>query len=692
MPPRFAKRRKLSAAALTPPAEQPATVVDTSDKNFLIDKHRYTKGRIVPNRQTQQSFEASDPPLCLRYGSHYIRTTFLLDRSALRQRCSREEAALLKMYDELCQQYYDAVDWQINESAFQSCRLSKNDEMIARRRRRSTENRYQLPEDSPTTRSDDKQIRCDAHVQNRGRKRVLVAFSGGISSMSALWHCLEQDYDVVLCYACGALVRSADAKQNAREIECLLRILQYARKNDGTLLFDCLAEPGSGVRTLSRQQILQRIRIVEVPQTSYVLPAQADNIPIWQTAINAEGLRMKAHPQSYLLLYRTLLNVAQSMRCDTLCLGLYGDAVRLLRAAETFWSAKVYKHKLLVPFSTRIEAMSSFQHAALRSWQVWKGYFEKKETGVEMDTGSVWRTAGPALMPNAAHYVSTCTVENDGDHTNAENVLLTAQKLALERIECIMKQEAEEELRKIDNAAIKGIEMRKKRAVEPYQHPLFLQTVLEEKAKLLCGRELDNIVPFHFCNDCLDCRPWRNCNVESCRKNDDSKLLCWQNLAAEYIQRLMDAQSRTQVNQRALIKVAGSAESDSASSQTKKRKRDESSTPSTDASSKVVEDLSIEARKSKTAVDEDDFDDDFDEDHEEEDDDDDKEESQDEDTQNANDDEEADPEDEVCNDDHVHMDDEEDEEDDAAIDDDDDNDINSHEETEDAADDDSDFY
>lgn len=580
MPPRVNKRRKIATQSSVTAEETESKQIDRQENDsFLIEKHRYTKGRLATNERVENAKKKSESPLCLRFGPHFIKTTFLMDRCNPRSYCGQEERALMQTYESLCTRYYRDVDWQVNQTALSACAMTREQKVEASRRRLHSD--PSLPGATTTTAPPNDSTSMAAAIDGinifktaeRGRKRVLISFSGGIGSMAALWWCLQQDYDVVLCYAFGALSRTPQVVENVHEIECLLRLLQYSRKKDGRLLFDCRDTPETGVHKLSRQEIMQQIRIIEIPQSAYYLSAEqeAHTTQPFAADENVLGVRLKAHPQAYLLMYRSLLNVAQSMQCHAVCLGVHGDARQLLQSAQPFFANKIFKHQLLVPFESRQETLLAFGEAATRSWQVWKSYFDQAAQGSTAGCGAdlqrgIWRTAGPALMPNAAHYVSTCATRR---YESIENILLQAQKSALEKVQCLLTENERKEQTKLDAATASGEKIRKKRAVDPFQHPLYMQLFLQEKARLVVcsnggsngsAKKDDDQRAFHFCNDCLDCLQWRHTLL-----TNKSNLIAapqWQNLASEYLSQLQAAQNKTQNNCRTIVRHDDDTECD----------------------------------------------------------------------------------------------------------------------------------
>lgn len=501
----------------------------TENKNdFLIEKHRYTKGRL----NTRVETDAVDPPLCARFGVHFIKTLFLMYRC--NENCthaSNEQIELMLQYEKTCA-IYNGVTWAVNRLAMEACSMTRAEMQNASMTEMRFDSTIPKKADEITVLHDVKSIFAGQVVQRR-RKKVLVPFSGGLSSMATLWWCLLKDYDIFLCYAFGALDNTKEITQKPGEIECLLRLLQYARKVDGTLLFDKSDCPESGVHALSRAEIAQRIRIVQVPQSTYYFSENDSSVITTRQPYcdNIVGSRsVKAHPQSYLLFYRQMITVAQSLDCSGIAMGMHGDAKELLTAAQPFF-AKLYQHDLIAPFQTRTEALVAFQEAAEKSWQVWKSYFDQKDTV----SHGVWQTAGPALMPNAAHYVSTCTAI---DRLSREEILFQAQTAALERVQAMMAEEIEREQAKFDAAVARGEKIRKKRAPDPFQHAKYLEFFLEEKARLAC----DSGKLFHFCNNCIDCWQWREIVTAWSSTKKVQVAPQWQNLLNEYVARLHKSQ------------------------------------------------------------------------------------------------------------------------------------------------------
>jgi len=518
--------------------EAPETVKEEQQAvpaTFLIEKHRYTKGRI--NTRVAQDDDAAPPPLCSRFGPHYIKTTFLLDCSNRRAHATIEERNLWQEYDRLCA-FYRGVDWQVNKTAMEACAMTVAECRLAAASKRQQGNATSTtvePAAAMIPIEENVKGAFDAHVAVRRRKRVLVPFSGGLSSMATLWWCLLQDYDVYLCYAFAALDATPTIAEKPAEIECLLRLLQYARTRDGTLLFDRRDQPEAGVHQLTRAEISERIRIVQVPQSAYNLP-NGIGIDIRNQepfASDVQGERCKAHPQAYLLLYRHLITVAASLQCTGIAMGMHGDARQLLTSASKFF-AQVYAHDLQMPFASRTEALVCFQEAATQSWHVWKSYFLRREQQEDID--GVWQTCGPALMPNTSHYVSTCS---NPARPALQDVLLQAQLAAFDRVQCLIADEAEKEQGKIDAALARGEKLRKKRAPDPLQHTQYLAIFMEEKARLL-SKAPPGL--FHFCNQCLDCAQWREITAVWERGGAARRIAPqWQNLFCEYLARIEDA-------------------------------------------------------------------------------------------------------------------------------------------------------
>lgn len=585
---------KTSAAEATTTAKKTATTavaktaLPANTNTFLIEKHRYTKGRL--NTKTEKTGE---PSLCLRFGPHYIKTTFLANGHAVRPHVPTDEANLLREYERICTIYRN-VDWQVNRAALEACSMSDEDMRRASDLRsgqrandssgRSTAMTASVAEASTAPiLCGDASLReiFDAPVVQRKRKRVLVPFSGGLSSMATLWWCLLQDYDVFLCYAFGALDNCATIAEKPAEIECLLRLLQYARTIDGRLLFDKRERPESGVHELTREEIAQRIRVVQVPQSAYYLPDRLDVSQDEPFCNDQRGARLKAHPQAYLLFYRQMTIVAQSLDCTGIALGMHGDAQQLLNAAHGVFD-KLHSHSLLMPFATRVEALVAFQEAAQQSWLVWKSFFlqqqqqqqqqppqppQQQQQSLHKDTAPqqpkqrseqansddrepdcavVWQTAGAALMPNASHYVTTCSTTS-AVRAKRDAVLQSAQNAALERVQCLLEEDLIKEQARIDAAVARGEKPRKKRAPDPFQHAQYLTFFAEELSRQQSG-ESDGKSLFHFCNRCIDCWQWRSIVAEWHATLGASAMTAvapqWQNLATEYVARIAASQQR----------------------------------------------------------------------------------------------------------------------------------------------------
>jgi hypothetical protein len=478
--------------------------------------------------------------LSARFGPHYIKTTFLMHSSCARAHATVEERELLAQYDAICNLYKD-VEWQINRAAMDACSMMSAEVQRACDRKRvaeNIENQPTLPPSHVAAVEEPTAIDFDVHVAQRRRKRVLVPFSGGLSSMATLWWCLRKDYDIYLCYAFGALDATATIAEKPAEIECLLRLLEYARTVDGKLLFNNSCN--GGVHGLTRAEINARIRIVQVPQASYNMPAAGDAIGMPPFADDVNGQRCKAHPQAYLLLYRHLLTVAESLQCSGIALGMHGDAKQLLQSAQKFFT-KIHTHDLVMPFANRTEALVCLQEAATQSWHVWRSYFENGDVRQQQQAnGGVWQTCGPALMPNVAHYVTTCSAP---PRLSVNELMTKAQEAAVSRIVCLLQEEAEKEQEKIDAALQSGKKLRKKRTPDPLQYARYTEIFLEEKAKLSSEQAVG---PFHFCRRCADCRPWRQV-VAAWDEAGCSKRIAphWQNLFCEYLARLDAASVHT---------------------------------------------------------------------------------------------------------------------------------------------------
>ena len=472
----------------------------------IVEKQRSNK-----NRNVAKLDQAT--PISQRYGPHFIKTTFLIDRCHVMGKPSHEELKLLRAYDELAKKY-SSVDWQVNEDALDACLMSKEEKKIAICREKNATISTEIVGCDAAKPIQSCEFHIDSEfVQQRRRKRVLVPISCGITSLATLWWCLLQDYDVYLCYAFDALSYSAQNSENSFEIQCLLRLLQYLRRKDGTLLFET-TDKGGGIHQLSRSEIHQRIKIIQVPLSSYFLKKQDDLLP--------HQYSLKAHPQAYLLLYRQILMVAQSLNCSAIAFGMYDDAKNLLQAACPMFTA-IYKHELLFPFTSRNETLESFHDAAEQSWNVWKSF------GLEKDNISgIWQTAGPSLMPNLAHYVTTCQTR---PQTMLEKNMLKAEEKALASIQKLIEMEEH------DTGQDTSTKGKKKRATDPFQHAQYLTTFTKELEKIQ-DFENDQGIAFNFCgkNNCIDCWLWRK-TLKNQTKRDTARSK-WQNLASEYCARL----------------------------------------------------------------------------------------------------------------------------------------------------------
>jgi len=565
---------------------------------FLIEKYRYSKGRSVPSERVTAATQ--ETLLNHSHGPLFIKSTFLIDNcDGLRD--NPVDRRIGRVYDDICRKYA-AVSWKCNvdalraamvpEAMFEKCtqRLSTEETQTKIDNATADHDNAQQTESAEWASSDAQKDLLSRVAKQRKRRRVLVAYSGGITSMALLWWCLQNDYDVYLCYAIGALDKTDNAPQaNAREIQCLLRLLQYARRLDGKLLFDHPDAQQGGVQHLSRAEIMQRIQIVQIPQATYTLPdnlvgsayssveeqlgkpSDAEQHALAEPFLtDVDGDTLKAHPQAYMLFYRHLLTVAQSLQCNSIALGVHGDARRLLLAAQPFFSERVVQHNLFVPFESRTETLVCWKEASERSWSVWKSYFEeckrrdviakqvkqlerkrKKKSSDRNNAAAeeeeppntampeplgVWQTAGPALMPNAAHYVSTCTHHDQSDAINCTAELLAeAHTCAAERCTKLSVDECGNDADAVEKAERK----------DPTQRAEYVDFLLEEKARLLCKRPKDvqNVNNmFNFCGRCIDCRQWKSTVDRFRAANQKDRLTAfsatWQNLAAEYTARL----------------------------------------------------------------------------------------------------------------------------------------------------------
>lgn len=86
------------------------------------------------------------------------------------------------------------------------------------------------------------------------RPRILIACSGGLSSLATLWWALQNDYYVYLCYVNG--IEGGDTETDVR---CLLQLLRFGRDQDGRPFVDDPENPaGEAVyRPFGRVKILQ---------------------------------------------------------------------------------------------------------------------------------------------------------------------------------------------------------------------------------------------------------------------------------------------------------------------------------------------------------------------------------------------------------------------------------------------------
>ena len=367
------EQKKQEEIVLPPPVEEP--IVATT-----IEKQRSNKNRNVAKQDTE-------PILSNRYGPHYIKTSFLIDRSNVTNQPSNEELNLFKVYQELAQ-HYSSMNWQVNEDALAACSMTVAEKKLASSRKVTAAEPVGITCCPPVKPMQSREIGVEIeHMQIRRRKKVLVPVSGGLTSLATLWWCLLQDFDVYLCYAFDSLSRQPNSVENPFEIQCLLRLLQYARRKDGTLLFEC-AEKGGGVYELTRAEIQQRIRVVQVPLSSYYMQ-NIDAVP----QIMATENSLKAHPQSYLLFYRQMIIVAQSLSCSAIVVGLCGHGKTLLEAANPAWTA-VHRHELIFPFNSRKEVLNAFQDAVEQSWNVWKSYLQSDENS---KTAGMQRISAGAL-------------------------------------------------------------------------------------------------------------------------------------------------------------------------------------------------------------------------------------------------------------------------------------------------------
>jgi len=237
---------------------------------------------------------------------------------------------------------------------------------------------------------------------------------------------------------------------------------------------------------------------------------------------------LKARPQSYLLFYRQMITVAQSLSCSSIALGMFGDARLLLDAANSFWK-EIHEHDLLFPFESRKNALETFQEACEQSWLVWRSFLSKQE-----ETVGVWQTAGPSILPNASHYVTTCVTRPPKP---LEAQMLEAQERALERVQELIAVESQKEQDAIDDAIAKGEKMRKKRAVDPFQHAQYLSFFLQELESMKGGNESEQVLNFCGQSNCVDCAVWQ-CIARNWNTQTDSLRSKWQNLAGEYCARL----------------------------------------------------------------------------------------------------------------------------------------------------------
>lgn len=285
----------------------------------------------------------------------------------------------------------------------------------------------------------------------KSRRRVLVPMSGGLSSLACLWWALQNDYHVYLCYVNG--VRGANARA---EFRALMELLRYGRDQDGEP-FVQYPQNAAGEALLSPYS---RVKIVPIAEQPYVPPAHAAQLspgyegPVHENPFVAEAsfdeaCGLKWHPLTYVLLYRTLLNVAQAFECDTIIFGAYDAPRSMLAAAHQSFSAIVLPHRIVFPFERRIDAVYALQEASERSQQMWQSIAaaaaaagaevndEASGGGAASEAAAtvapppaglpgaesyavVHTTPGPSLMPDVAHFAWTCRARRWGADDDAK--------------------------------------------------------------------------------------------------------------------------------------------------------------------------------------------------------------------------------------------------------------------------------
>lgn len=293
---------------------------------------------------------------------------------------------------------------------------------------------------SPPLHKQQQQQQQRQHDDTKRRRRVLVPMSGGLSSLACLWWALQNDYHVYLCYVNG--VRGANARA---EFRALMELLRYGRDQDGEP-FVQYPQNAAGEALLTPYS---RVKIVPIAEQPYVPPEHAAQLspgyegpvhenPFVADAAFDEACGLKWHPLTYVLLYRTLLNVAQVFECDTIIFGAYDAPRSMLAAAHQSFSAMVLPHRIVFPFERRIDAVYALQEASERSQQMWQSIAANVQAANEAaaDGGGteaastaglpgaeshavVHTTPGPSLMPDVAHFAWTCRARRWGvDESN----------------------------------------------------------------------------------------------------------------------------------------------------------------------------------------------------------------------------------------------------------------------------------
>lgn len=293
------------------------------------------------------------------------------------------------------------------------------------------------------------------------RTRILVPVSGGIASLASAWWALNHPHvDVFFCHLVGL---DQDSELTDRQLLLLTLLIVHARTVEGLPLGATFTES----HRLAEME--SRLLALPMPIEPYVIMDKSN-----PNKIGERGNRR--HPLTLALMYRQILNAAQSTQCSSIVWGFFDIEKQFIQSLHAIFD-NVYRHQNIFPFESRRVALKEFEDACVKSERAYSqsllpvrvpestsAQLKKKQKKQVLIAANekveplVLQTNGAALMPDLAEYVVTCIAKNY-EETMVEQEVIAAETTA-------------EYLARHEKAA--------------------------SKTRL----------PFNWCGQCESCRPW----------------------------------------------------------------------------------------------------------------------------------------------------------------------------------------